>query len=150
MNLGVFGVVLAIARKTKSAEISSYAGLFHYAPGLTTAMTIFIMALAGIPPLGGWYAKFVVFRALINADTLGGYSLAVIAAVNSVIALYYYLSVLRTMWADDAPDGDLTPLRVPASLLGAVGLTVFATLAFGVWPAIVDTVSDVTLLGLGG
>jgi len=58
--------------------------------------------------------------------------------------------VLRTMWADEAPDGDLTPLRIPASLLGAVGLTVFATLAFGVWPRIVDTVSDVTLLGLGG
>ena len=150
MNLGVFAVVLAIARKTKSAEITSYAGLFHYAPGLTAAMTVFIMALAGIPPLGGWYAKFVVFRALIRADTFGGYSLAVIAAVNSVVALYYYLSVLRTMWADDAPDGDLTPLRVPPSLLGAVGLTVFATLAFGVFPRIVDTVSDVTLLGLGG
>ena len=150
MNLGVFGVVLAIARKTKSAEISSYAGLFHYAPGLTAAMTVFLMALAGIPPLGGWYAKFVVFRALINADTFGGYSLAVIAAVNSVIALYYYLSVLRTMWADDAPDGDITPLRIPASLLGAMGLTVFATLAFGVWPRLVDTVSNVTLLGLGG
>ena len=150
MNLGVFGVVLAIARKTQSAEISTYAGLFHYAPGLTAAMTIFLMALAGIPPLGGWWAKFVVFRALINADTFGGYSLAVIAAVNSVIALYYYLSVLRTMWADDAPDGDLTPLRIPPSLIGAMGLTAFATLAFGVWPRIVDTVSDVTLLGLGG
>ncbi len=150
MNLGVFGVVMAIARKTKSAEISSYAGLFHYAPGLTTAMTIFLMALAGIPPLGGWWAKFVVFRALINADTFGGYSLAIVAAVNSVIALYYYLSVLRTMWADDAPDGDLAPLRIPPSLIGAMGLTAFATLAFGVWPRIVDTVSDVSLLGLGG
>ena len=150
MNLGVFGVVLAIARKTKSAEISSYAGLFHYAPGLTTAMTIFLMALAGIPPLGGWWAKFVVFRALLNARDLTGYSLAVIAAVNSVVALYYYLSVLRTMWADEAPDGDITPLRIPPSLIGAMGLTAFATLAFGVWPRIVDTVSDVTLLGVGG
>ena len=99
MNLGVFAVVLAIARKTRSAEISSYAGLFHYAPGLTTAMTVFLMALAGIPPLGGWWAKFVVFRALLNARDITGYSLAVIAAVNSVIALYYYLAVLRTMWA---------------------------------------------------
>ncbi len=150
MNLGVFAVVLAIARKTRSAEISSYAGLFHYAPGLTTAMTVFLMALAGIPPLGGWWAKFVVFRALLNARDITGYSLAVIAAVNSVIALYYYLAVLRTMWADDAPDGDITPLRIPPSLLGAVGLTAFATLAFGVWPRIVDTVSNVTLLGVGG
>ena len=150
MNLGVFGIILAIARKTRSAEISSYAGLFQYAPGLTVAMTIFLMALAGIPPLGGWWAKFVVFRALINADTVGGYTLAVIAAVNSVIALFYYLSVLRTMWADEAPDGDVTPIRVPASLLAAVGLTAFATLIFGVLPGLLDNVTDVSLLGLGG
>jgi len=149
MNLGVFGVILAVARKTRSAEISSYAGLFHYAPGLTVAMTVFLMALAGIPPLGGWWAKFVVFRALVNADTVMGYTLAAIAAVNSVIALYYYLSVLRTMWVDKAPDGDLTPIRIPFSLQAALGLTAFATLAFGVWPALVDTVSDVTLL-VGG
>ena len=113
-------------------------------------MTVFLMSLAGIPPLGGWWAKFVVFRSLINADTALGYSLAVIAAVNSVIALYYYLAVLRTMWADDAPDGDVTPIRIPVSLNGALGLTVFATLAFGVWPRFVDTVSNVSLLGLGG
>ena len=151
MNLGVFGVIMAIARKTRSAEISSYAGLFQYAPGLAVAMTIFLMALAGIPPLGGWWAKFVVFRALINAGETWGYVLAVVAAVNSVVALYYYLSVLRTMWADDAPDGDLTPIRIPASLLGAVGLTAFATIAFGVWPALVDNVSNVSLLiGAGG
>ena len=149
MNLGVFGVVLALARKTKSAEISSFAGAFHYAPGLTVAMTVFMMALAGIPPLGGWWAKFVVFRALVNADTFLGYTLAAIAAVNSVVALYYYLNVLRTMWAEEAPDGNVLPIRVPFSLQAALGLTVFATLAFGVWPALVNTVSDVTLL-VGG
>jgi len=151
MNLGVFAVILGIARKTKSAEISSYAGLFQYAPGLTVSMTVFLMALAGIPPFGGWWAKFVVFRALVNADTTMGYSLAVIAAVNSVVALYYYLSVLRTMWADEAPDGDVTPIRIPASLVGALGLTAQATMAFGVYPKLVDTVADVSLLvGAGG
>ena len=150
MNLGVFAVVLAIARKTRSAEISSFAGLFRYAPGLTVAMTIFLMALAGIPPLGGWWAKFVVFRVLVSAGGFLGYSLAIVAAVNSVFALYYYLSVLRTMWADEAPDGDVTPIRIPVSLQGALGITAFATLIFGVWPRFVDTVSAVSLLGLGG
>jgi len=150
MNLGVFGVIMAIARKTKSAEISSYSGLFHYAPGLTVAMTIFLMSLAGIPPLGGWWAKFAVFKALASADTVAGWSLAVVAAVNSVIALYYYLSVLRTMWADEAPDGDVSPIRVPASLVAAMALTAIATVAFGVWPPLVDGVADVTLLGAGG
>ena len=151
MNLGVFGVILAIARKTRSAEISSYAGLFQYAPGLTVAMTVFLVALAGIPPFGGWYAKFAVFRALVVSENYWGYALAVIGALNSVIALYYYLSVLRTMWADEAPDGDLTPIRIPASLGAALGLTAFATMAFGFLPGIVDNVANVTLLaGFGG
>ncbi len=150
MNLGVFGVILAIARKTKSAEISSYSGLFGYAPGLTVAMTIFLMSLAGIPPLGGWWAKFAIFKALAAADSFAGWSLAVVAAVNSVVALYYYLSVLRTMWADDVPDGDVAPIRLPASLVAAMALTAIATVAFGVWPPLVDGVADVTLLGAGG
>jgi NADH-quinone oxidoreductase subunit N len=149
MNLGVFGVILAIARKTRSAEISSYAGLFQYAPGLAVVMMVFLMALAGIPPFGGWWAKFAVFKALVDAETFGGYSLAVIAAVNSVIALFYYLSVLRTMWADDAPDGDLTPIRIPVALVAALAITAFATMAFGVYPPFVNEVADVTLSGAG-
>ena len=99
MNLGAFAVVLAVARKTRSAEISSWGGLFEYAPGLTVFMTVFLFSLAGIPPLGGWLAKFVVFRALVEPDiTFGGVSLAVIVGVNSVIALYYYANIAKTMW----------------------------------------------------
>ena len=68
MNLGAFAVVLAVARKTRSAEIRSWGGLFEYTPGLTVLMTMFLFSLAGIPPLGGWLAKFVVFRALLQPD----------------------------------------------------------------------------------
>ena len=68
MNLGAFAVVLAVARKTRSAEISSWGGLFEYAPGLTVLMTVFLFSLAGIPPLGGWLAKFVVFQALLEPE----------------------------------------------------------------------------------
>ena len=152
MNLGVFGVILAIARKTRSAEISSYAGLFSYAPGLSVAMVVFLMSLAGIPPFGGWWAKFAVFKALASADTTAGWALAVVAAVNSVVALYYYLNVVRTMFADEVPDGDETPVYVPASLSTAIILTAVVTIALGVWPPFVDNVADVTLLvpGAGG
>ena len=87
MNLGAFAVVMAVARKTRSGEITSYGGLISYAPGLTAAMTVFLFALAGIPPLAGWFAKFTVFRAVIDAGTTAGYALGVIMAVNSVIAL---------------------------------------------------------------
>src|SRR3954466_12868882 len=67
MNLGAFAVIIAVARKTRSSEISSYGGLFDYAPGLAVAMSFFLFSLAGIPPLAGWIAKFGVFKALLAA-----------------------------------------------------------------------------------
>ncbi len=151
MNLGAFAVVIAVARKTRSAEIDDYRGLFHYAPGLTVAMTIFLFALAGIPPLGGWWAKFRIMGAVIEANTVSGVVLGVFVAVNSVIALYYYARIGAKMWADEAPDGDLTPVRVPASLKSALVLTVAATIVFGVLPGLVGDVTKVSLLaGVGG
>jgi NADH-quinone oxidoreductase subunit N len=151
MTLGAFAVIIALARKTGSAKIESFNGAFHYAPGLTVLMSIFLFSLAGIPPLGGWFAKFAVFTALIDANNAAGVSLAVIAAVNSVIALYYYGNVARCMWAEEAPDGDLTPVKVPVSLVAALGLTAALTLLFGVFPNLVSEVSDVGLIStLGG
>ena len=151
MNLGAFAIVLAVARKTRSAEIDSFKGLFGYAPGLTIAMTVFLFSLAGIPPLGGWWAKFRVMEAVIDAESAPGVVLGVFVAVNSVIALYYYARIGLGMWAEDAPDGDTTPIRVPASLVSALAITVALTIAFGVYPPLVSEF-DVTLLagGLGG
>jgi NADH-quinone oxidoreductase subunit N len=133
MNLGAFAVVLAVARKTRSAEISTWGGLFEYAPGLTVLMTMFLFSLAGIPPLGGWLAKFVVFRSLLEPDvTAWGVALAVVVGVNSVIALYYYANVAKTMWMDPVPDGDRAPVRVPFSLGAALAISITLTVAFGV------------------
>ena len=132
MNLGAFAVVLAVARKTRSAEIDTWGGLFEYAPGLTVFMTMFLFSLAGIPPLGGWLAKFVVFRALADANTASGYVMGAIVAVNSVIALYYYANIAREMWMKPVPDGDRSPVVVPFSIGAALVLTTLATVAFGV------------------
>jgi NADH-quinone oxidoreductase subunit N len=133
MNLGAFAVVIAVARKTRSGEIESWGGLFEYAPGLTVLMTVFLFSLAGIPPLGGWLAKFVVFRALVEPDiTAGGVALAVVVGVNSVIALYYYANVAREMWMRPVPDGDKTRVPVPVSLSAALALSVIITVVFGV------------------
>jgi NADH-quinone oxidoreductase subunit N len=132
MNLGAFAAVIGIARKTRSAEISSFGGLFEYAPGLTVILSLFLFSLAGIPPLGGWLAKFVVFRALADANTASGYVMGVIVAVNAVIGLYYYANIAREMWMKPVPDGDRTPVKVPFSIGAALGLTIVATVAFGV------------------
>jgi NADH-quinone oxidoreductase subunit N len=150
MNLGAFAVVIAVARKTRSAEIDSYRGLFQYAPGLTVAMTIFLMSLAGIPPLGGWFAKFQIFKALVSARGASGIAMAVVVAVNSVVALFYYAAIARRMWADDVPDGDTAPIRMPPSLIAALGITAIVTLLFGVFPQIVGHVTEVTLASAGG
>jgi NADH-quinone oxidoreductase subunit N len=143
MNLGAFAVVIAAARKTRSAELHSFEGLFQYAPGLTVVMTIALASLAGIPPMGGWYAKFAVFRALLAPGTVWGNILAVVMAVNSVIAFYYYAQVLKRMWMDEPYLGDVAPVRVPPSLVAALTLTTVATLAFGVAPGLVTHFTDV-------
>ncbi|MCU1373371.1 MAG: nuoN [Actinomycetia bacterium] len=137
MNIGAFAVVMAVARKTRSAELSSFGGLFEYAPGLTVLMTVFFFALAGIPPLGGWYAKLVIFRSLLDQPTSWSVALAVLVGVNSAIGLYYYASIARETWMRPVPDEDRTPIRVPSSLGAAIGLCAIATLAIGVVPQIV-------------
>jgi len=133
-NLGAFAVVIAVSRKTRSGEISSFGGLFGYAPGLAVLMTIFLASLAGIPPLGGLYAKFGVFNAVLTAQSGWGYSIAVIGAINAVIATAYYVTVMREMWMKPAPDGDVAPITVPGSIKAALAITGIATLVFGVLP----------------
>jgi NADH-quinone oxidoreductase subunit N len=147
MNIGAFGVVMAIARKTRSAELSTYGGLFEYAPGLTLLLTIFFFSLAGIPPLGGWYAKLVIFRVLVDNPTGWGVALAVILCVNSAVALYYYASVAREAWMRPVPDEDRTPIRVPSALGAALGLCAVGTLAIGVVPQIVARFAHLTPFG---
>jgi NADH-quinone oxidoreductase subunit N len=147
-NLGVFAVVMVVARKTRSGEISSYGGLFSYAPGIATLMTIFMASLAGIPPLGGWFGKFAAFQSLVSAGTTWAYVLAVIGGVNSVVAFGYYGGILREMWMRPVPDGDTSPVIVKSSLAVALGITSIATLLLGVLPGIVIHFGD--LAGLAG
>ncbi len=138
MNLGAFAVVIAAARKTRSAEISSFGGMLNYAPGLTTAMTVFLFSLAGIPPMGGWLAKWQVFSVLLQSQSNWGTALALVAAVNTVLAAFYYLNVAKQMWFMPAPDGDTSRVRVPASLVVALAITVIATLLSGVTSLVPD------------
>jgi NADH-quinone oxidoreductase subunit N len=134
MNLGVFAIVIAVARKTRSGEISSYGGLYEYAPGLAVIMTIFLFSLAGIPPLAGLWAKFFVFRSVIDAGTSWALLLGVVVAVNSVVALFYYAAVAKEMWMNPVPDGDKTPIRVPAPLITALAITAVVVVVVGVYP----------------
>ena len=117
---------------------------------MSVMMTIFLASLAGIPPLGGWFAKFSVFTSLTSADTNWGYGLAVIAAINAVIAFGYYGRIAMKMWVEDPHETHSTQMKVPVSLTTALVITVSMTLAFGVVPGIVTHFTDVSLIALGG
>jgi NADH-quinone oxidoreductase subunit N len=147
-NLGAFGVILAVTRKTRRGDIAGFGGLFSYAPGLAVAMTIFLASLAGIPPTGGFFAKLGVFKAVISAGGAWGAILAAIGAVNSVIGFAYYGKLMREMWMNPVPDGDDSPIKVPQNLVAALAITVLATLALGVIPNVVLRFGD--LSGLVG
>jgi NADH-quinone oxidoreductase subunit N len=81
---------------------------------------------------------------VLEADTGWGYSIAVIAAVNAVIAAAYYITVMREMWMKPAPDGDETPIRIPGSILAALSITGIATLVLGIYPDIVTRFGELT------
>lgn len=152
MNLGAFAVVIAGARKTRSGEISQWAGLARVDPMLGVLTLAFFFSLAGIPPLAGWFAKFEMFRSVMIADP-ATIALAVIAAVNAVIALYYYARVIRSVWLDD-PVGEFAEgaEAAPAgSLRLALGVAVVLTLAIGIYPTIATFVRDAAqVLATGG
>ncbi len=149
MNLGAFAMVIGVARKTRSGEISSFGGLFSYAPFPALMMTIFMFSLAGIPPLGGFWAKFYVFKALMDAGTVWAVVLAVVAAANSVIAFFYYASIMREMWMRPVPDGDVRPIKFPTALATATALCAIGVIVIGVFPSAVTHLVDLSDLRSG-
>jgi len=152
MNLGAFGVVIAGARRTRSGEIADWAGLAKADPTLGVLTAVFFFSLAGIPPLAGWFAKFEMFRSVMIADP-ATIALAVIAAVNAVIALYYYARVVSSVWlSDPVREVEAGAEASPApSLRLALGVAVALTLAIGVYPPLATFVQDAAqVLASGG
>jgi NADH-quinone oxidoreductase subunit N len=142
MNLGAFAVVIAVARRTRSGEIASYAGLGHYAPVLAVLMSAFLFSLAGIPPLAGWYAKFMMFRAVLDAGTPAAIVLGVVAAINSVIAFFYYAAVARRMWFDEPAAAGSRTVEIPVALGVAISLCAAMVLVIGVYPQLFARVGE--------
>jgi NADH-quinone oxidoreductase subunit N len=142
MNLGAFAVVIAVARRTRSADISSYDGLFQSAPTLAVVMGVFLASLAGIPFFAGWFAKFVMFRSIIDAGTGWATALAVIAAVNSVIAFFYYARPIRAMIFHEPATADRSPLVVPQPLMVAIALTAAVVVIVGIYPQLFARVGE--------
>ncbi len=98
MTLGSFGVIIAMRRQGRSVEtISDLAGLGRNDAGLALAMTIFMLSMAGVPPLSGFFGKLYVFLAAVQS---GLWTLAVIGVIASVVGAYYYLRIVKIMYFD--------------------------------------------------
>ncbi len=153
MNLGAFGVVIAGARRTGTGDISGWAGLGSYDPALGVLAAVFFFSLAGIPPLAGWFAKFVMFRSVIVAGGTATVVLAVIAAINTVIAFYYYARIVKAIWLDSAPVAVLGDREsVPAGTLRlALGIAGLLTVVVGVFPTLASIFGEASrILASGG
>jgi len=134
MNLGAFLVVILVARQTGSEEIADYRGLVYRAPFLTIAMTIFLLSLTGIPLTAGFIGKVYLFAAVMNQKL---YWLAVIGVLNSVVSLYYYARVFKTMTLEQPADH--APLAEPALGRALLVLLVVPTVVFGLyWGPLAD------------
>jgi NADH-quinone oxidoreductase subunit N len=129
-NIGAFAVVIAVENATGDVELKEYSGLVRRAPWLAGLLLIFLLSLAGIPPTGGFLGKFFVFGAAVQSQM---WALVAIAAINSVIAAFYYLNIVRYMFfvppLEDAKSVDISP-----ALRGALAITTIITLLFGILP----------------
>jgi NADH-quinone oxidoreductase subunit N len=101
MNLGAFIVVIEIFNRTGSFDLKEYRGLYRRSPFLAIAMAIFLFSLMGIPPFAGFFGKLYVFGAAVNRNMAW---FAVIGALNSVIAVYYYARIIKTMTIETSED----------------------------------------------
>ena len=137
MTLGTFACILAMRRNGRMVEdIDQLAGLSITSPMMAFLLAMLLFSLAGIPPLAGFFAKFYVFLAAINA---GLYALAVIGVLLSVVGAYYYLRIVKIMYFD-APAERFEPMPgLLAAVLGGSGLFI---LFYFVYPAPLVTVAE--------
>lgn len=127
MNVGAFGAVIL----TKREEIGQYAGLSRQNPLAALIMAVSLLSLAGIPPLAGFMAKFVVIAVAVQAKM---YFLAIIAVANSVVALFYYLRIIKAMYL--SKEDVVISVNTSVILVLTLCLTVAANIYLGLWPAV--------------
>ncbi|TVR23837.1 MAG: NADH-quinone oxidoreductase subunit N [Anaerolineaceae bacterium] len=129
-NLLVFGVVALFTESTGSETIADLAGLSRRNPLLALSMTIGLLSLAGIPPAAGFIGKFFLFQAAVEANLEW---LAMVGVLNAIVALYYYLVVIKIMYVDRSEDDD-KPIAVSVPGRMMLAITVTATLILGIIP----------------
>ena len=131
MNAGAFIVISHVGSEGERAvTLDDYSGLGRRSPVLAATLTIFLLSLIGIPITGGFFAKFYVFKAALEANLVG---LTILGVINSAIAAYYYLRLIVVMYMRE-PRDDTRIAPVPAPLGVALALAGLTTLYLGILP----------------
>jgi NADH-quinone oxidoreductase subunit N len=128
-NVGAFAVVIAVSNLIRSDEIDDYSGLNRRSPFLAFAMLVFLLSLAGVPPLAGFIGKLYIFLAAIKEEL---YTLIIVGLVNIVISMYYYLIIVKKMYINEPTDR--SPLTVSPSMQAVIYVGLAGTLVLGIYP----------------
>jgi len=137
--VGAFGVVALVRRETGGDDLSNFSALWSRSPLLAGCMAIFLLSLAGLPPLAGFFGKFYLFSVALRSGANHGLLwLVVLALLGSFISLYYYLIVLKMIFVDEKPQPEPSPARgsLGGDFLQRITLTVLAGVVvfFGIMP----------------
>ena len=137
MNIGTFACILAMRKQGRMIEdIDQLAGLSRTNPIMAISITIFMFSMAGIPPLAGFFGKYFIFKAAIEADL---YTLAVLGVLASVVSSYYYLRIVKLMYFDNPLDSFDSPIGKEISIV-TIGMSVAVVFfIFIIWPILNTT-----------
>jgi len=130
-NLGAFFTVLAIERNLGTNQLEAYNGLYMRSPLLALALAIFLLSLAGIPPLAGFIGKIYIFSAAIKANSV---PIAIAIALNSAVAAFYYFKIIKAMYLTQPAREGRTTFQNPLPIKIVVCATLLGTLLLGLWP----------------
>jgi len=141
-NIGAFAVVIAVSHAIGSDEIEDYSGLNRRSPFLAFAMLLFLLSLAGVPPLAGFIGKLYIFLAAIKE---GLYTLIAVGLINIIISMYYYLVVVKKMYINEPVDP--SPLSISGPMKAVVYAGLVGTLLIGIYPQpFIDWAVSATLM----
>ncbi len=139
MKLGAFLVVGALLLAGVPDRVESYKGLSKRNAFLAFAFTLFLLSMAGIPPLGGFTSKFVLFGSAVDVAVnhqLGWLLwLAIFAVLNSAISLYYYVRIIRAMYVDEGDEVAGHKINIERGAMIAIGVCMALVVLVGIWPA---------------
>lgn len=144
-NLGAFAVITSIENKTGKLSMEDYNGLHKTNPWLSFAMTLAMFSLAGIPPFAGFFSKFLIFTSVTASNSMALYMLVLVALINTIISLYYYLLVVKAIWINPG-EAKIESFKSNGGEKAALWICVAGILLFGLVPCIYEYCYNVSII----